>query len=158
MSEQPAARIPVTGASAAGANPQHSTAILVERHDVAGAQALRVVRLIPVAHEGFGSAIEQVQTVGRGHPEPMGVIFQDGADVVAAQRVRVLRIVAEELHMAAAGVETNESATHRADPQHASLILANGADVRVDEIVGARLIAAESVVRAHPDAAGSIRI
>src|SRR5687767_15533933 len=44
VAEQPAVRIPVAGAAVARAHPQHSAAILVERHDVGVAQALRIDR------------------------------------------------------------------------------------------------------------------
>ncbi len=66
----------MTGAAVARADPEHSAAILVQRHDIAVAQALRVVGIVPVAHEGSRTAVEQIQSVGRRDPQPLRVVFQ----------------------------------------------------------------------------------
>ena len=55
VAERPALRAPVTGAAGARAHPQHAAAILIQRHDVVIAQAVRIVGIAAVAHEGLAS-------------------------------------------------------------------------------------------------------
>src|ERR1700690_2313586 len=79
MTQQPTTRIPVTRA-AAGAHPQNPAAILVQRHYTVVAQTLRIVHVVPIAHEGLGAAIEKVQPVRRCNPKALGVVLDDRPD------------------------------------------------------------------------------
>src|SRR5580700_10157894 len=172
MPERPALRIPMTGPAVAHPDPQHAAAVLIERieHDRTAAQALRVVRIVAVAHEALARAVEEVESVGRSDPEPLRGILENRTHTVVAERTRIPRIVAEGGYASRAWLQAIEAAAHGADPQRSRVVLEDGAHLQVgkasaiprlavvDEAAARRVVAAESAVGADPDAPGAVAI
>src|SRR5712692_9835938 len=72
---------------------------------------------MPIVAELTGRAVQQIQSVFCAYPKVTRMICEDRADIVTAQRSRLLRIVTKDLDNPAVAVHPIEAAIAGPDPE-----------------------------------------
>src|SRR3569833_378380 len=123
MPEPPAIRIPVTRPAGPRTDPQNAAAILVKSHGVAISQTARIACVAAVVRECPGGRLEQVQTLGGPRPQALHIVFENGPDMIIAERVTVVAVVLERGPPPGPWVAPVEPSCKRTDPERSGMIL-----------------------------------
>src|SRR5712692_9334515 len=91
-------------------DPQNSTFVLKYRHNGAGAQAVRIVRIMAVSSEWRRARVEPVDhSWVNARPDSMVAILQQGHDSTRAQAGEIVRIIVVKNRAFAVSVQSHNS-------------------------------------------------
>src|SRR6185437_2081571 len=130
---------------------------------------MRVVALVAVVDECARDAVEQVESRRGSYPQAPLPVIEEGVHLVAHKRVRIARVVAEDLLEMAVAIQAMESGALHADPDGAVATLEHlrdigsarcvricGREAKMAERVSGWRELIETLIGAYPEVAGGI--